>query len=194
MITTILFNGPPNSGKDALGGAIADALDVPVLRFKDELYKATADQFKVDYDWMVKMASDRNTKEVKTDDLIIDGHPISPRDALIHTSENVIKPNYGPAYFGLHTALRLQHGFNIITDSGFDEELLPIIANSHRVIGVKLFAAGCDFGGDSRKYLDWDRYRDFYPHVKYLLCQNDKSSGVAPAALQLLGRILTEAM
>ena len=59
----IILNAPPNSGKDTIANAIQEVTGCDHLRFKSYLYHLTAKLFKVDEEWLIKVSTDRETKE-----------------------------------------------------------------------------------------------------------------------------------
>lgn len=175
----LLCNAPPNAGKDSITEALCKALGSSHSEFKEELYKATANLFKVPYGVLRGLAVDRETKE-EVNDLLYLTIPqynrlcrvtggefaeaeeemafITPREALIYTSEVHIKPMYGKTYFGEKAAeaMDLEKGA-IFSDSGFNEEMMPIIekVGKDNVYVVKFTREGADdFEGDSRDWLE----------------------------------------
>lgn len=172
----IILNAPPNSGKDTIADAIQEVTGCDHLRFKDYLYHLTSKLFGVDEDWLIKVATDRETKEKAIfDDLWVPwvpyqslaykfGYPIpsfrkkinlSPRDSLIYTSEIVVKPKFGVRYFGRELAKRLVNPLSVVSDGGFDKELLAVIdeIGPENVFLVQWKRKGTSFKGDSRSYI-----------------------------------------
>lgn len=152
MKQVVILNGAPNSGKDTIADVLADTYGWAHVRFKDILYRETAEYFHIALDTMIRLCTDRDLKEKKTS--LLNGY--SPRGALIHVSEEVIKPAQGPAYFGEVLSKRLTDapwpGPVVISDGGFYEELIPM-CDDHEVCLIGLFREGCTFDGDSRDYL-----------------------------------------
>lgn len=148
MIRTIVFNGPPNSGKDVLGLKVARAFGFNIASFKDSLYDIIADYFQIEKDTILSLCNDRETKEKPSG--LLNG--LSPRGALIYVSEELIKPTKGEQYFGAKVAERLS-GTTVLTDGGFDSELAPIVEASDYTLIVRLHREGCSFEGDSRSYI-----------------------------------------
>lgn len=148
MKKVIIFNGPPSSGKDTFGQEIAREFKGSHQQFKDALFIATEEHYGLEPGFIV---NNYDKKEDKFDEL--DGMTI--REALIHVSENVIKPRYGLDYFGKKSAKRLSEGLNVFTDGGFEEELNPIIdsVGLENVLIFRLHRTGCSFKNDSRNYL-----------------------------------------
>ena len=176
--TVILLNSPPNSGKDTICKAICEVTGASHNEFKHHLYKCAATLFNMELTKFIDLATGRNTKEVPIPSLKLDRKQyfrlcdvmervwglmaesddieISPREALIYTSEVVVKPNFGVEYFGNMATnnINLETGA-VFSDSGFNEELTPIInrVGAKNVFVVQLSREGTTFDGDSRNYL-----------------------------------------
>lgn len=169
-INVIILNGPPGSGKDTLADILISELEarspgqVHHLRFKDELYAATAEHYGVALDYLMKVSTDTKLKELPQEPL---GN-ISPREALINVSENIIKPKHGEGYFGSQLGQRISSIHNrhvygwslrsdlyfVISDSGFYEELYALLnSRIDTMVYVRLNREGKSFKKDSRKYL-----------------------------------------
>ena len=91
----ILFNGPPASGKDCAADYFKDK-GYKHLSFKYQLFKETFKYFDVTEEWFMTDYDNRTVKEHPS--LHLGG--FSRREAMIHVSENVIKPKRGLDYFG----------------------------------------------------------------------------------------------
>lgn len=172
--TVFLINGAPNSGKDASATLLKKAFGGGSHRaFKDALYEETAKHFNVDLDWFIKQATDRTTKETPTRILfdrsmnplvrialflfsLIRPVGFSPRQALIHVSENIIKPKFGNTFFGiklLDAILDDDQAITFVSDSGFESEIEPLVEAGLKVHVIRLHREGCTFEGDSRSLL-----------------------------------------
>ena len=154
--TCLVLNGPPNCGKDTLADLLVD-YGLHKHQMKEQLYIDTAKEFGVDLNWLTKKASDRDSKEVYHKDLILNGTPISPRQALIFTSENIIKPNHGDDYYGQAAVRRCREGKStlaVFSDGGFNSEIKPLQDAYQNVIIFRLHREDHTFEGDSRSYLD----------------------------------------
>ena len=174
----ILLNAPKGAGKDTLGKALSERTGTSLREYKAILYDRTAEQFNVPVDVVRGLNEDRERKEVPTNLFTIpviefvrltritkkydDPRksnfvvPLSVREALIYTSEVIIKPQHGKTYFGTEVARHLDFdNGTIITDSGFDEEVIPIVdaCGVENVIIVKFTRNGTTFDGDSRTWL-----------------------------------------
>jgi len=157
----LVLNGPPNVGKDTLAEELEREMDFQKMSFKTALYEETIRHFGVDRQEFMDRATHRNYKEKHwwaltlpaEDDLL---QVLSPREALIHVSEQVIKPLHGKAFFGKAVArdiLRSESEFIVMADGGFPEEIAPLKAVCENVVVVRLHRKGCSFEGDSRDYL-----------------------------------------
>ena len=152
-----LFNGPPGSGKDFAANSLEVSFGATHVTFKEQLIIETVKHFDCDFDEFCRRASDRVLKETSWDAL----GGLTPRQALIETSENNIKPKYGDAYFGVRLADRIaelkeagEEHF-VVSDSGFVGEAQALIERfgDDEIVLVRIQRDGCTFDGDSRKYL-----------------------------------------
>ena len=146
----IVLNAPPSAGKDEIANELCDGVLVHHKEFKKTLFdiaKAVAQISDDEWDRLYH----RDFKEIPTDRLF--GR--SPRDHMIHTSEELVKPVYGKDYFGNALAISLQDGVNIVSDGGFMEELRPVIdsVGADNVLVLRFHRDGCTFDGDSRDWL-----------------------------------------
>lgn len=163
MRVAVLLNGPPGSGKDTIADALFGMVDIAyeitsgieVAKFADPLYGLCAAAFNPTYMWG-EILEDRKRKETKSDEFF----GLSPREAMIWFSEEVMKPKFGKDVFG-KLALRSlgpddprYHDTYVFSDSGFPEEAKVIIdaLGAENVLLVRLSRAGCNFDGDSRSY------------------------------------------
>ena len=155
--TAIVLNGPPNVGKDTLADIFIDNCPGAMKKqFKKQLYVDTMEEFgitrTVHQAEFMHRCTDRISKEIAWHRL----GDLSPRQALIHTSEYVIKPNQGKEYFGLAAAtecLLSKAQVAIFSDGGFQAEIEPLKEIYKNVIIFRLHRDGCSFVGDSRTYL-----------------------------------------
>lgn len=184
MIKTIVFNSPPNSGKDFLGEKLAEFLEGNVLRYKDNLYTETAQYMQQPLCRFIELATDRDTKD---SNILYDYCRevyVTPREALMHVSENIIKPNKGKGYFGGQLVKQLTDGWNIITDGGFEEEFAPVAEASDRLYVIQLSADKCSFEGDSRDYFTYEFLKSF-DNVELIKYFNQKD-GKLTATIDLI--------
>lgn len=156
MIVVVL-NGPPGSGKDS----IAEASYFEHKSVKAQLLRITFALFDIDRrEWDMRYDNrEENLKEVPWDILPVDpktGTHHSQRSLLIYISEDVIKPHFGQDYFGDYAASSIKaSGMHcIFSDGGFKAELESICKVADKVLLVHLSREGCEWGMDSRSYLE----------------------------------------
>lgn len=155
----ILFiNGPIGSGKDTLADQLCERYGYEKLEFKEYLFKTMYRFFNIsDQEDFLNKYYTRETKELPCDLLQLNGVKLSPRSALIHISENVIKPTFGSDIFGKVLLERINNtDKNIVfSDCGFLEEILTVSNNVDRnCYLMHLYRDGTSFEGDSRNYVD----------------------------------------
>lgn len=149
-----ILNGPPGIGKDTLAANIKSTLGFPNMAFKDALYKETAKYFGIPLGDMIRIATDRFTKEEP--DPGLDG--FSPRGALIHVSESIIKPIHGNKFFGYKAIDTLREwdgiaGSVVFSDGGFPDECTCLVEHGFEVHIIQLHNKDYDFSKDSRNYV-----------------------------------------
>jgi len=148
----IIFNGPPGSGKDEACHFLKTNYGYKHLEIKQQLFVDTVEYYGVDLDWFMSNYNTRLEKERARPEL----GGISKREALIHVSENIMKPKYGKDYYGYKTAEAMDCVSRYcLSDGGFVEEVLPIINNvgQDNICIVQLYRNGCSFSSDSRNYI-----------------------------------------
>lgn len=172
----ILLNGPPGAGKD-LGAAIiaanlipAEKLAVKAEKFanpiKGILYAAEQEMFSLSSHGLFReLDSSRETKAQPRQEYF----GKSCREVQIAISEQFMKPVFGEDIFGHLMVRRLEDaviGIDgrtpvvVISDSGFEAEAKVLMAHygADRLLLVKLSREGCNFTGDSRGYIDLEKY------------------------------------
>ena len=156
----VIFNGPPASGKDEAASFFKEKFGFGNLSFKYQLFKETFEHFEVNKRWFMEGYNDREQKEKK--EFALNG--MSRREAMIHVSENIIKPKKGLDYFGQSVANEIFEGNNYaLADGGFVEELEPIIqkVGKENVIIVQLTREGHNYSTDSRKYFNGKLIKEY---------------------------------
>lgn len=129
--------------------------------FKLSLYDIAAKASGVRLNDLMSLATDTDLKEIKeSSPFYVDGFQVSPRQYLIHVSENLVKPLLGPSYFGETLRKRIESSdFTnyFISDSGFLEESRAILGMPDVEVNlIKISRPGTSFEGDSRTYLTND--------------------------------------
>ncbi|QHJ83776.1 MAG: hypothetical protein [Caudoviricetes sp.] len=161
----VVFNAPARSGKDEackyleefllFHGKAEGVIYTPIHKeFKGKLFAITREIFSVSKEEWDEHYT-RELKETPWNKL----NGLTPRQALIFVSEDIIKPNFSKTYFGESLAKSLGEGINVISDGGFDDEMIPIIqaVGKENILVVKIKRDGCSFEGDSRSFLNTDK-------------------------------------
>jgi len=167
MSKVIILNAPPSSGKDIAADWIVAKYGAQHLRFKDQLYRVAAQVADIDLDWMITLATSRELKEVNSIYLRLNALDVSPRQWLIHCSENIVKPLLGKDFFGKSLANSIELDLVVVSDGGFAEELVPVLTAGHDVYVLRIVRDGYTFEGDSRNYFETS------PLYKTILIENN---------------------
>ena len=204
--TVVIFNSPANSGKDIATDMLVNYFQSGVkLAFKDELYLDTSEYFNCDVEDLKEYHSCRDLKEnpsllfakyqheslkqyffsllyvigalINNRYLMSLGY-YSSREALIHVSEDVIKPVKGKDYYGKKLVEKIEASserFYFVSDSGYFEEASSVADKGYNVIIAQLMRSGATFEGDSRSLLNKDDFKE-YSNIKF--CQIDNNSSL----------------
>ena len=174
MNKAIIINAPSGTGKDVAAEYVAMYHgNFEKRQFKQPIYEIGAAIYNLTYETMLMLCTDRSRKEKPHG--VFDG--LSPREALIFVSENVIKPNYGNDYFGRRVAdtFTSNHSY-VFSDGGFKEEIEGVIKKIgiENVLIIRAYRPGFTFNGDSRNYLD----ETMLPDVKFIDVNNDSTEKI----------------
>lgn len=156
----VIFNGPPKSGKDEAAKLYKEQFGFDNLSFKYQLFKETISHFEVNEEWFMEGYENREIKEKKEHAL----NGMSRREAMIHVSEDIIKPKKGKDYFGRMVSEEIEEGKNYaIADGGFIEELEPLMekVGAENIVLVQLARFGCDYSSDSRRYFNGNVIKEY---------------------------------
>lgn len=161
-IQIIILNAPPMSGKDKIAEYLSTEYGAYHLEVKELLFQVAVRAAGVTRPLWDALYT-RDYKEVPTPYLMINGVNVSPRDWMIHCSEDLIKPLFGKDAFGKAAVqelikLKLRPGSAVVfSDGGFIEELFPLALHAQENGGELLLARierqGYGWGKDSRSYL-----------------------------------------
>ena len=159
MKKVIVFNSPACTGKDIAAAHLVENLnkigyDAHHKEVKENLFKATKACFGIKDETWDRLYT-RERKEQETPYLVSNSKYISPRQAMINTSENVLKPLFGKDVFGIMAVNSLEEGINIFSDGGFIEEVdcLREAVGDENFLLVHIIREGYTFDGDSRDYV-----------------------------------------
>lgn len=165
MKTIIIFNAPPQSGKDEAALHLCSTGYHPILEFKQPLVATTLAFYGIDLStwdkWYVAGEKEKPREELGG---------LSCREALINMSENALKPVFGKDVMGKRMVGQIKSlptessQYVFIPDSGFDEEVLPVMEAYGRenLYLIKIKRDGCSYNGDSRKDLSEDMFKRVY--------------------------------
>lgn len=164
-VKLIAFNGPPRSGKDTGANTVQSMIGrqcvkIPLALILKEM---TCRFFNTPYPW-----DGYEGMKDKTNGAF---WGMTPRQAYIWMSEEVIKPKFGKDFFGKELVKRVdeivnsrfnrQHRSNLIivvSDVGFIEEweIFQNYFGEKNCFLIQLFRPKHDFNGDSRSYIYQD--------------------------------------
>jgi hypothetical protein len=164
----IVLNAPMKSGKDYLADLLVGIMDqngIPAAHreVKEMLFSVAIKAAGITPQLWAAIY-DRHYKEEPSPYLMIDGKHVSPREWMIHCSEDLIKPMFGKHAFGdaAVNALRKDYpegeGVIIYSDGGFIEEVERLSEYAYSTGGdfmlVRVHREGYGWGIDSRSYLN----------------------------------------
>ncbi len=145
----LVLAGPPGTGKDTIANYLVRQFNFIHIRFKDALIPLVLGAYKVDMAWFDQHYT-RELKDQPCPELL----NMSPRQALIHMSEHVIKPTFTESAFGTIIARRIVPGqYTVISDGGgWAPELKPVVdaVGAHNVFILQLTRDHCSYTNDSR--------------------------------------------
>lgn len=164
----IVLNAPMKSGKDYLSDLLVGIMEqngIPAAHreVKEMLFSIAIKAAGITPQLWTAIY-DRHYKEEPSPYLMIDGKHVSPREWMIHCSEDLIKPVFGKHAFGdaAVNALRKDYpegeGVIIYSDGGFIEEVERLSEYAYSTGGdfmlVRVHREGYGWGIDSRSYLN----------------------------------------
>lgn len=152
----LLVNGPKSSGKDYATNQIHEIFElVEKAKFAKPMYDGLQNLFGIDPDEWEHIYN--NHKEEPSDLLF----GMTPRNAMIWMSEEVMKPKFGKDVCGIIASNRVRSAFEngyelvVFSDSGFADEAKVIVRDygAENVYLLQIHSEGCNFNGDSRSYV-----------------------------------------
>jgi hypothetical protein len=160
----VIFNGPPGSGKDyavgALGAVGTEAgLLITHNKMAEPLKLGVHKLFNLNYD---PKLYDHPDHAHEKDEPLAKLFGMTPRQAYIWMSEEVLKPKFGDDVFGqmmVNTIKGQRADVHAFSDGGFVDEWLPIVdlVGSGSVLVIEVHATRdgklLTFNGDSRSYI-----------------------------------------
>jgi len=196
MTKIILLNAPPRAGKDTAARSIISALredgrergvpanELPsytdIVGFSHELKELTYRA------WGHDLPHDAFEDHKSEGMAAFDG--MTPREAYIDFSENVMKPRFGQGVFGRLFVRRLAHlkklgdeRVIVVPDSGFVPEAEEVVdafgADDVLLVKIDAHRRGCTYAGDSRSYIA-------LPGVQTITVENNRAGTIGKAVFQ----------
>jgi hypothetical protein len=165
MKKVILFNAPAKNGKDCsanyLGSILSTKFNETVIHYKYTF--PLKNMVHSMYGLNIPHDFFENRKDEPCEEL----ENRIPRQEYICVSEKLVKPAYGKDFFGRIGANVISkhienNSFVVISDFGFKEELLPLASkiDPSLVLCVQLEREGYTFEGDSRSYVNSEKFFD----------------------------------
>lgn len=172
MAKIIVLNGPAAIGKDTIANeALARNLVDSTHSFKAPMFEIAKVALGAKWDLFMDCYADRTLKEAPA--MWLCG--MSPRQFMIHLSENFIKPALGNQHFGTLAAEAIGSSGDtiVMSDGGFPDELRALAEygwGEHEIHIVRLHREGFTFEGDSRNYIHGldDDYGNVQEHDAYI--------------------------
>lgn len=184
------LSGPPRSGKDSVGVALAKiirerhpvtvcsrALSMPMRK---TIYAMIGKEYTLEHY--------ETSKDIPMGEL--DGRTI--RQAMIQLSEEWVKPTYGQGFWGhaLLNTLPMEGGTRvvIVTDMGFEAEVDVFVEafGAENCLWPQITRPGCDFSTDSRSYVGRPEQRTA------IINEGESLDQVTTAAGRIYGRMLNQ--
>jgi hypothetical protein len=157
MTKIIFINGPKRAGKDTAGAALFIAGIAKLYKMTTPMDDALRGLFGFTHAEYKKWRED-----MKDDPSFMGGHKF--RNVLISMSEDWLKRLFGKDIFGRLAVMRIQRmketgtqtDIVAITDSGFKEEMLPLIKQfgKDNCFLIRVHRDGTSFDGDSRSFVE----------------------------------------
>lgn len=153
-----LLNAPARSGKDTIADMMAEShINFIKMKFAEPLYKAVQETFALTHTQWAAMY--QNAKETPSEALM----GMTPRQAMIWFSEEVVKPKFGEDFYGNLAANRVKHlesdyrlssATLMFADSGFADEARAVVEHlgGKNCYLIQLTREGSSFDNDSRSY------------------------------------------
>ena len=170
----VAFNGPPGSGKDTGADAVQAIDGLKTIRkpLAEELKSTTCRFFGTPEPWQFyENMKDKPNKAFRE---------MTPRQAYIWMSEEVIKPKFGRVFFSkalikkienamFSVAFRNYDGFRkaiVVSDVGFDEEWAEFryYFGVNNCLLIQTTRPNHDFSNDSRNYIV-EKYGSLNIHI-----------------------------
>lgn len=152
----VVLNGPRHSGKDHLASIIRRHFLCRHYKFSKVLKESIPHLYGLTCDWTYLEKIKLERTELLLGDSFV--------EAQIRLSERYLKREYGPDVFGRLAVNFMRQptntGFTVISDSGFEEELIPLanFTSPQNVHVIQLRRNGTSFERDASTWGDVRHY------------------------------------
>ena len=154
-----ILNAPPQTGKDTIAANILMRTDAGTCSMKDPMFNVFCATTGIDFNDFMELYETPGWKD--TPQGLTNGK--TPRELMIHISENFVKPFFGDDYYGKALAKYIldtedlldgQRSW-VIPDGGFQGEFDAFKRiHGDRVVLIRMEREGHrDFTGDSRNWI-----------------------------------------
>ena len=165
MKPIFILNAPPQTGKDTVTREVLLRTESETCAMKDPMFEVFCSTVGLKMNDFLSLYETPGWKDSPQE--ITNGK--TPRELMIHISENFVKPFFGEDYYGKALAQHIQRWeeeFNencawVIPDGGFQGELDAFKEiHGDRVVLIQLYREGHEtFAGDSRDWIyDWKKH------------------------------------
>ena len=151
----ILLSGPPRAGKNRAGVCLQNWLNGDHFALSNALKRMTHDHYGLGSN--IPPLHFEDVKDLPAPQF----GGLTPRQAYIRFSEEIMKPRFGDGYLGLIGASRVTGNkrrgkVTIVSGVGFFDEVTPLIeaAGCSQALHIRVKPAGRQVRSDSRKPLD----------------------------------------
>jgi len=160
----VLLNGPPRCGKDTIATYLEKEHGFYHTKFAKALKEGVHSILRLGtFDLMNRFTPlPHDYYEPLKDTRMSEFLGLTPREAYISLSEEYMKEKFGSAIYGdllLRELLGVNNDFIVVSDSGFFEEMIPILnqRNEFETVLLRITRPGTSFDGDSRSYVSQDK-------------------------------------
>ena len=156
----LLFNGPPESGKDDACDFLSTRMGYEKISFKTKLFSDTKRIFEIsdeNFADFMNGYSDRKRKDVERPNYL---GGMNRREAMIFSSEHVTKKIWGNGYYGKKVSEIIEdHKEYCSSDCGFVEEINEL--RDFQPIICQIVRTKKSFVNDSRTYVTGNLVKEF---------------------------------
>ena len=187
------FNGPPRSGKDTIGGYLAEHIE-EVTGIQPQIHSLSMPMRRVIYSLLGRQYDWQHYEAFKdTPQPLFNGQSI--RQVMIKLSEHFVKPNYGKDYWARSLVGDIWPAYLapqktqivIVPDIGFIDEVKYFEQEfgDENVLTVHTDRVGTNFNRDSRSYVHGH-------NVTRIVNNSDSLEDAKTEAIRIYGRLVNQ--